>query len=138
MQKIKYIIMFTLTLAVGILYVQLSDYQNITNVLLAENSNSNSITKSLQNTISNLKTENSQLTAQVISLQEELAVQKITSGNTNYILDTNTTHNFMQQQNTIDLPEKKPEELPIDMTPNITLDEENKITGFGLEYKQNF
>ena len=44
----------------------------------------------------------------------------------------------MQQQNTIDLPEKKPEELPIDMTPNITLDEENKITGFGLEYKQNF
>ena len=138
MQKIKYIIIFTLTLALGILYIQITDYQNITNTLLSENTNSNTQTKSLQNTIQFLEDQNTELNDKIISLQEELAIIQIKLNNTNFIIDTNTTQNFLEPQNSFTLPQKNLIESPVDMTPNITLDEENKITGFGLEYKQKF
>ncbi|MGB5866721.1 MAG: hypothetical protein WBG69_02500 [Arcobacteraceae bacterium] len=138
MQKIKYIIIFTLTLALGILYLQLTDYQNITNMLLQENTSSNTKTKNLENKILSLTEQNTQLQNRIISLEEALAIKQIELNNLNFNTDNNTTLDFSQHQKTFDLPTEKPEVLPVDVKPNITLDEENKITGFGIEYKQQF
>lgn len=138
MQKIKYIIIFTLTLALGILYLQLTDYQNITNMLLQENTSSNTKTKDLENKILSLTEQNTQLQNRIISLEEALAIKQIELNNLNFNTDNNTTLDFSQHQKTFDLPTEKPEVLPVDVKPNITLDEENKITGFGIEYKQQF
>ncbi len=138
MQKIKYIIIFTLSLALGILYLQLTDYQNITNILLQENTTSNTKTKNLENKIISLEEQNTQLQNRIITLEEALAIKQIELNNLNFNTDTNTSVDLSQHQQSLDLPVEEPEELPVDVKPNITLDEENKITGFGIEYKQEF
>ena len=86
MQKIKYIIIFTLLLALGLLYVQLSDYDKITNTLLNENSSSyKNIEKlnnqiillentnlELNNQVKSLENNNTNLNNQIVELQEEI------------------------------------------------------------------
>ncbi|MEA2018338.1 MAG: hypothetical protein U9N59_07810 [Campylobacterota bacterium] len=162
MQKIKYIIIFTLLLALGLLYVQLSDYDKITNTLLNENSSSyDKITKlqnkitlleseniELNNNVSLLKDENLNLNSRVttlqdkiISMDETISISKLpiqenildeTNETISSALDIHQEILLNSNNNTFE------EEQDIKVEPKITLDDQNKITGFGLEYKENF
>jgi len=136
MQKIKYIIIFTLVLALGMVYVQLLDYQKITTTLLENNANEKNKTTLLQNKIISLDTQNQELQNKIISLEETINLNKLQLHN-NYSNDNNESNKF--QLNTIPLNNEINPEIPeTNLTPNITLDNENEITGFGLEYNQKF
>ena len=69
MQKIKYIIILILALSLIFVYIQLNDYDKISNSLLQHNSSSSKKIEDLENQVSTLKAEN-----QV--LQETIATQK--------------------------------------------------------------
>lgn len=121
MQKIKYIITIILLFTIGILYLQLLDYKNITSTLLKENT-------SLINKTYNLNDK-------IILLEESLAIKRIALYKLNFINDINNTNNLPQYLNPFNRTTQEEEFI---LTPNITIDKENKITGFHLQYKQNF
>ena len=143
MTKIKYIIIFTLVLALGMVYIQLADYQKITSTLLENNNDSknakiklkNKIT-TLENKIITLETENQQLQDKIISIEETQALTQIQFIN----------QQFPENNNTLNLPmeikplhqEQNETSSDFNITPDITIDDENEITGFGLEYTQKF
>lgn len=138
MQKIKYIIIFTLTLGLGILYIQLLDYQKITTILLNENSHSNTLSKDLEKELSLLTQKNTQLENRIIFLEESLAIKQIQLNNLNFRTEHKPATNYTQDSSQLIIPQEKQQTLSPDVKPNITLDDENKVTGFGLEYQQNF
>ncbi len=143
MTKIKYIIIFTLVLALGMVYIQLADYQKITSTLLENNNDSknakiklkNKIT-TLENKIITLETENQQLQDKIISIEETQSLTQIQFMN----------QQFPENNNTLNLPmeikplhqEQNETSSDFNITPDITIDDENEITGFGLEYTQKF
>ena len=136
MQKVKYIIIFTLVLALGMVYIQLADYQKITSTLLENNTENKNNSVQLKNTIISLETQNQQLQNTIISLEEQLSLAQIKLVN----------HQFTENNNTLNLPmdiqplnQEQNQTTPnLNLTPSITLDDENEITGFGLEYTQKF
>lgn len=150
MQKIKYIIIFTLLLALGLLYVQLDDYDKITNRLIKDNRSSLQNKTFLNKTIEELKTTNSELKNTIMILKEKI----ISLEEKNHLLtiqfyeqnitrqDKNASINFNLNQEISEKQEYTQENInteeSLNITPNITLDDENKITGFGVEYKQEF
>jgi len=136
MQKIKYIIIFTLVLALAIITVQLTDYQKITSVLLKENNTINQTTEILNKQITLLQEKNQELQNKIISLEEKLTMRNLELNNQNFSLDTNITKELKQKIQVIENAKDKNGDL--ELTPNISIDDENKITGFGLEYKQKF
>ena len=162
MQKIKYIIIFTLLLALGLLYVQLSDYDKITNTLLNENSSSYKNIETLNNKvillenknielnnqIELLEDKNTNLNKQLITLQEEIiSIEENISISQlpiqpNIITDTNKTINSsldMHQEVLLNSQsDESIEEFNMPIEPKVTLDDQNKITGFGIEYKEEF
>jgi len=138
MEKIKYIIIFTLTLGLGILYVQLLDYQKITSSLLQENSNYTHKIDNLKNEIELSTANNTQLNNKIIFLEEALAIKKIQLNNLNFRTQKQFDINNSEDSLPLNLPPKELKKSPLDVKPNITLDDENQITGFGLEYQQNF
>lgn len=148
MQKIKYIIIFTLLLALVIIAIQLSDYQNITSSLLQENNSINKTTQELNKEIISLKEQNEILQAKILSLEEQLSRQNIESNQLNFSNENNTTINSTQTPEPIPVEEEKSiftndttseqNSEDIEVKPNIKIDDENEITGFGLEYKQKF
>ncbi|MGK0255763.1 MAG: hypothetical protein ACI81I_000369 [Arcobacteraceae bacterium] len=122
MQKMKYIIIAILLLALGIIYLQLLDYKNITSILLKENTT--------------LINKTYDLNDKIISLEESLSIKEIELNKLNFINNTTKINNLPQYLNPLNQAIQETEKLKL--TPNITIDEENKITGFGLEYKQEF
>lgn len=139
MQKISYIIIFTLLLALSMVYIQLADYQQITSSLLKNNTNHKETIKKLENRISTLEQEHQEFQNTIITLEEKIQLQKIELShnyNNQIFQDENNTINNLHapkeyipvENNTIDLNPK----------PNVTLDSENEITGFGLQYNQKF
>ena len=134
MKKIYYVIIFILIIALGMLYIQLIDYQKITASLLKDNRQSvNKITE-LNNNKLNLESQNKVFQEQIISLQENLISQKIefeklytSSGN-----EDNLSLDLEEQI------ENKKDTLNPSLTPNVNLNEENEVTGFGLQYSQKF
>lgn len=136
MQKITYVIILVLTLALGMVYIQLADYQGITSSLLKDNQDYKNTIKNIKSEQTLLETENSELQNRVILLEENLALKQLELNN-QYIPDINGTQNFPINIEPLNTQEDNlSSELPI--TPNITIDNENEITGFGLEYKQKF
>jgi len=126
--------------------MQISDYDQITKTLLTENKSSDQHTLLLKEKINTLETENSTLENQVnilqeqiISLEEELALSRLNRIDHNYTQETSLDLNkeispdIPDSNDTLDTNIKD-----LDVKPNITIDDENKVTGFGLEYKQNF
>lgn len=136
MTKIKYIIIFTLVLALGMVYIQLADYQDITSTLLENNSDNKNTTIQLKNKITTLETQNQELQNTIISLEEKLSLTQIQLMNQQFIENNNTINipmdiqplNIEQNQTTPD----------VNLAPDITIDDENEVTGFGLEYTQKF
>jgi len=101
MQKIKYIIILILALALVFLYIQLTDYDKISNSLLKQNSSSSKKIENLESQVSTLKAENQVLQdtiatqkQKIFLLEEELVLIKYDRGDTNTTnIDTNTTIN---------------------------------------------
>ena len=76
MQKVKYVIIFTLLVALGLLYIQLDDYDKISNSLLQENISSNDEIKTLNEKVQDLQNENELLQNKVYSLEQQLLEQE--------------------------------------------------------------
>ena len=137
MEKIKYIIIIILLLALGMVYKQLLDYQNISSSLLQNNTQGLDKHQIAQEKISALLLENEQLKDKIITLEESLSLLKIKHDSQNFMQDNNQTKSYNMDINPL-----KDEQTDIspkqNLTPNITLDNENEITGFGLQYNQKF
>ena len=132
MQKIKYIIIFTLVLALGMVYIQLADYQEITTTLLENNNDSKTNTIELENKIITLETQNQQLQNTIISLEETLSLTQIKLMNQKFVDNNNTLNSPMDIQPLNQ--EQNQTTSDFNLTPDITIDDENEVTGFGLEY----
>jgi len=119
MQKIKYIIILILALSLIFVYIQLNDYDKISNSLLQHNSSSSKKIEDLENQVSTLKAENQVLQETIATqkekiflLEEELELSKydkLDSNTTNS--DTNTTTN--DTNNTTNSPTFQKEEKSI-------------------------
>ena len=130
MTKIKYIIIFTLVLALGMVYIQLADYQKITSSLLENNSDNKSKSIELENKIIFLETQNQELKDTITSLTNTLELTKIQNDNNQSInipMDSQVITNDNNESTS-----------EINLNPNINFDNENDITGFGLENTQEF
>ena len=137
MQKVKYIIIFTLLLILGIVYLQLIDYQNISSTLLDNNTKNTQIHNELKNKISSLKLENKELNNRIIILEEEISIAQLKLNPPTYNTEANSTHELFSDTKPLEnmMNEKS---IQLNPQPNITIDDENEITGFGLEYNQKF
>jgi len=136
------------------IYMRLMDYENITNTLLQENNKQHSKTKDLENKISILENkisilenktailqnEKILLENKIITLDETLLSTQMRLNNTNFTVENNETYPipFNVKDMNISKDIYTTQEQAIDLTPNITLDDENKVTGFGLQYKNKF
>ena len=149
MKYIKYIIIFTLLLLLGLLYLQLHNYQKITATLLTENhtlsQNKIDLKKKILTLQENVVQQNKKidtLNEDIISLEEKLSLSQIKIIDTNYTQpqsDLSLSNEILKSDQSNEF--KKEEENITNNTnfkPNITMDDENKITGFGLEYHQKF
>jgi len=138
MQKINYIIFFILVLALAMVSFQLTDYHTITTSLLEDNNTSKSHNNTLQDRITSLEQEKEQLQTKIILIEETLSQTQIELNNQTILQDyTSTINDYSLQPKPLTVEEVKKSD-PLKVTPNITLDEENEITGFGIEYKQQF
>ncbi|MEA3498084.1 MAG: hypothetical protein U9R16_03390 [Campylobacterota bacterium] len=156
MKNIKYVIIFSLLLALGIVYNQLNNYKNITNKLLLQSNTQTNTIKILENNITqqsviitnlqkNLNSfedtlldeaDQTELYKKIITLEEHIVSLEENQLN-NEIEDINKTTQIEQLNERTDKPNNIKNDS-LNITPNITLDEENKVTGFGLEYKEEF
>lgn len=166
MQKIKYIIIFVLLVALGMFYTQIVDYQSITNSLLKENQTHNTSNDDLNEEILTLKNqvvrlkqqiktlEAKVLTAQnekiplnekIIALEEELLTAKVTrhkesylKPETNYKKELNTELNYDTKSLNIPTQPKSSLYNGPDLSPSVDLNENREVTGAGIEYKTTF
>jgi len=134
MKKIYYVIIFILIIALGMLYTQLLDYQKITTSLLKDNKNSIEKITELKNNTINLENQNEEFQTQIIDLKENLIT-----------IETEFNKQKLNEDKINSLPldleeeiEKKKDSLAPSLTPNVKLNEENEVTGFGLQYSQKF
>lgn len=103
MQNIKYLIILILTLALGFVYLQLTDYDKISQTLLQKDSSSIKKIDSLEKQISTLNGENQLLQdtiakqkEKIFLLEEELILIKYDKSDTN---STNTELNTTTEDN---------------------------------------
>lgn len=140
MQKVKYVIIFTLLVALGLLYIQLDDYDKISNSLLQENISSNDEIKTLNEKVQDLQNENELLQNKVYSLEQQLLEQErnitLSKLDDNYSIDNTLDLNNSIEQEINDTQTIRSDEINIQ--PKITLDNENKITGFEQQNKEDF
>ena len=129
------------------IYMRLMDYENITNTLLQENNKQHTKTKDLENKISILENQTTILQNEkillenkIITLDEKLLSTQIKLNTTHFTVENNETYPapFNVKDMNISKDIYTTQEQPVDLTPNITLDDENKVTGFGLQYKNKF
>ena len=100
MQKIKYIIILILALSLVFVYIQLSDYDKISNSLLQQNSSSSKKIEDLESQVSTLQAENQVLQdtiatqkQKIFLLEEELILIKYDKSDSNTTNDSNTSTN---------------------------------------------
>ena len=119
------------------LYKQLLDYQNISSSLLDNNTESLGEHKKTKDTLALLQIENAELKDKIISLEESLSLLKIKFDNETFTQENNETKNISTDIYPFNDDNNKSTEKN-NLTPNITLDDENQITGFQLQYSQQF
>ena len=136
MQKIKYLIIFTLLLALGLLYLQIIDYKIITKQLIAINNsleiNNQNITKE---NINLTKTIN-KLNQKIITLEENITNQKIKIEEINFKIPE-TTLEYKSIPN-LETNTTIINNDDLDINPSILFDEEKNLDGFHIELKQKF
>lgn len=147
MQKIKYILIFTLTLALGLLYYKTDNYQKLSNILLSKNNQMTQEHRDLEEKIENLKDQMLYrdgkiltLNEKIIKLEEKLLLSQMKMADVNYTIQTteDITHIIPPNLNNSIDDDDNTTTNDINITPNITIDDENSITGFGLQYGQKF
>ena len=142
MQKIKYILIFTLSLALGLLYYKTDNYQKLSNILLTKNNQMSQEYQVFEEKIENLKDQMLDrdgkiltLNEKIIKLEEQLQLSQMKVEDINYTIETPETITHIIPPV---LSNEENISNNIKLTPSITIDDENTITGFGLEYGQKF
>jgi len=136
MEKIKYLIIVILLIVIGMIYKQLLDYQNISSSLLNNNTEKLNEQQEIKLTLEKSELENQELKEKIISLEESLSLLKLKFDN-NYIQEEQNQTNIPIRSKTLNYDNNESLQEH-SMTPNITIDDENKVTGFQLEYSQKF
>lgn len=163
MKKIKYIIIFTLLLALGLIYKQLIDYKDIANKLLIEVNDLDRQTKSLkQQTIEQsikiieLEQTHQEQEEYIITIKNHMMTMNADNNDTNSTDDSNqsyfdnnetnqtyydfnTTEEFEKRNTLEDQPLNENISIQIKNEINETTNEqtpENVITGYGLEHME--
>ena len=143
-EKIKYLIIFTLILSLGILYTQLANYKNLTNALILENNKltiqNNKNQKEIlsnKNLIQQKEIIIKQLNNNIITLDENILKLTIKKDNQ---LNNFSTDKLSTQELTYIPPAVNTTNLDLDtnIIPSIEVSDQNKITGFNLQYQQKF
>ena len=128
MEKIKYLIIFTLVLALGLTYIELTNYKNIINQLLNTNNIQEQKIEELENKLKNqIET--------IISLEENLSNAKLNIQELNFkIPKTTLEYKYIPdiETNTTTI-----NNYP-DIKPTISFDENRNIEGFNIQFKQTF
>jgi len=150
MQKIKYIIIFTLLLALALVYIEMVNYKEIANQLLNQNNSIENryITKNKEtikldksldeaNTLNqNLKDENKILKQKIIDLEENLTNMIC---NTKIIEDINYTINTKPNYKLHIIEKNSTSSFDIPIVPSISIDQEKKeIDSLQIQYEQKF
>jgi len=150
MQKIKYLIIFTLLLALALVYIEMLNYKEITNKLLKQNNliENKCITQNKKNAKLNRlldKTNilNSELKNQIkilkqknINLEENLTNMIC---NTKIIEDINYTINTKPNYKLPLMEQNSTSNFKIPITPSISIDKEKKeIDSLQIQYEQKF
>ena len=157
-EKLKYLIIFILVLVSILFYIQIRDYNSVTSILIQDNKSNQKINKNLkfeldrakkivvsqQNEIDQLKQQINKMDSTIISLEENLSkltIYKTLCNNNSINYQTNQIFNnndlLLDQNSTIDQIDNQ-EQNGTKIIPTIQLSDENKITGFGLQYQQKF
>lgn len=118
MQKLKYLIILSLGILLTLVYVQLDDYDNISNSLLDDNIKANQTIKDLQETIGNLKKQNEKLQEDIVFLYNKID---------NLNLEIESIENEAIREKIL----IEEEENTLQTSEPLTLENENTITGFG-------
>lgn len=134
MNKIYYIIIFILIITLGMLYTQLIDYKEITTSLLDNNKQSIIKIKKLENHTLTLETQNKEFETKLIALEENLRLKETTLEQDSFSSTDNDNLALDFQKEELE----KQDTPNSSVSPNVTLDDENKVTGFGLKYSQKF
>ncbi|MEA3554215.1 MAG: hypothetical protein U9R39_07445 [Campylobacterota bacterium] len=133
MKNITYIIIFTLSIALGLIYTKIINYENIADELLSENieqtdeikylksknSTLNQTIINLENNLSNERNNTQTLEQQIILLESKLPY--IDDDTNNTIYEEQFINDFIYENNTTKQTEEYIEHQDI---------EENQITGF--------
>ena len=138
MQKIKYIIIFTLILILAMVTIQLLDYQKISTNLIDDNSLSAQKNRELTQKITLLEEKNIELQDKIISLEEDLLTNSLKLQEDSFAVDYNSSIKIDTQIPYFYKKEENKSSNDTQLTPDMTIDDENQITGFGLNYKQKF
>ncbi|PIF04147.1 MAG: hypothetical protein CSA86_03365 [Arcobacter sp.] len=166
MKNIQYIIIFTLLLALGILYIQFMNYKNISSTLLNENTRNTAQISQLNSKISSLIIQNKELKTKISVLKKELdhyksPINTILPEKEPVIpnesidmhklylktsLDEKVEKDYSNQNFTNNIaPYKKEVEKEDEkvnsssLMPSIDIDiEKEEITGVGIQYEQKF
>lgn len=139
MQKLKYLIILALGILLTLVYVQLDDYDSISNSLLDDNIKANQTIKELQETISELENKNEKLQEDIVflyskveNLNLEIEYMEHQATIKQYRLDNNITDINTTDLNATDFHTTfSSMETNISKEEPITLENENTITGFG-------
>jgi predicted nuclease with TOPRIM domain len=124
MQKIKYLIILALGILLTLVYLQLDDYDNISNSLLDDNIKANQTIKELKETIQVLKNKNEKLQEDIVFLYNKI-------DNLNLEIEYLDNLSTQKQLKLLDQNQDDPNNENIPSTQPITLENENTITGFG-------
>lgn len=133
MKNITYVIIFTLSIALGLIYTKIINYENIADELLSENieqtdeikylksknSTLNQTIINLENNLSNERNNTQTLEQQIILLESKLPY--IDDDTNNTIYEEQFINDFIYENNTTKQTEEYIEHQDI---------EENQITGF--------
>jgi len=163
MNKIKYIIIFTLLLALGLIYKQLIDYKDIANKLLIEVNTLDNDTRLLKqqiteqsNKIIELEQTHQEQEEYIITIKNNMMIINMENNDTNSTNDSNgsyldindTNQTYIEEE--IQYEDEQTDELApdsLDENDNIKIRDEmndpeynnssqNAITGYGLEHME--
>lgn len=157
MAKVKYIIILTLILVIGLLFLQLQNHKQLTNDLVYENnyldkdhkslinqikqleekiSNLENKITTLENNNTNLQDNINQLQDDIILMEEDINNKHLIPNDINYTIKIND--NIYKMPPTFESNETNISEDDLKIIPKIQLDDENNIESINIEYKENF
>ena len=155
-EKVTYLIIFILLLVSTLLYIQIRDFNSVTTILVEDNKHNQQINQELKKeldiaksivvsqnkTIEDQKIQIETLNDTIIGLQEQISNMRIYNGMNSSIYDNNyttTNQQLIEDQNlTNQQIDQTQQNSSTQILPSVEVNDENKITKFGVEYHQKF